>query len=88
MRDGQLVCGYHGLTMGVEGKCSGMPGQRVGGFPAIRRFPAVERYGFIWVWPGDAALADPAKIHHLEWAENPEWALRRRAVSHRTATTV
>ncbi|WP_118178580.1 aromatic ring-hydroxylating oxygenase subunit alpha [Paraburkholderia phosphatilytica] len=74
MRDGQLVCGYHGLTMGVEGKCVSMPGQRVGGFPALRRFPAVERYGFVWVWPGDPAQADPAKIHHLEWAENPEWA--------------
>ena len=51
-----------------------MPGQRVRGFPKIRSYPVVERYGFIWVWPGDAALADPAKIHHLEWAENPEWA--------------
>ena len=23
---------------------------------------------------GDAAAADPAKIHHLEWADSPEWA--------------
>jgi vanillate O-demethylase monooxygenase subunit len=74
MRDGRLVCGYHGLQMGSDGKCAGMPGQRVGGFPSIRRYPAVERYGFVWVWPGDPALADPATIHHLEWAEHPEWA--------------
>ena len=74
VRDGQLVCGYHGLVMGCEGKVVSMPGQRVGGFPCIRSFPVVERYGFIWVWPGDAALADPALIHHLEWAVNPEWA--------------
>jgi vanillate O-demethylase monooxygenase subunit len=33
-----------------------------------------ERYGFIWVWTGDKELADPALIHHLEWADNPEWA--------------
>jgi vanillate O-demethylase monooxygenase subunit len=26
------------------------------------------------VWPGDAAQADPSKIHHLEWAESPDWA--------------
>jgi vanillate O-demethylase monooxygenase subunit len=51
-----------------------MPGQRVRGFPAIRTYPVVERYGFIWVWPGDATLADPAKIHHLEWGDNPAWA--------------
>ncbi|MDB5988784.1 MAG: Rieske (2Fe-2S) protein [Herbaspirillum sp.] len=74
LKDGQLTCGYHGLVMGGDGKVVSMPGQRVGGFPCVRSFPAVERYGFIWVWPGDAALADAALIHHLEWAVNPEWA--------------
>jgi vanillate O-demethylase monooxygenase subunit len=51
-----------------------MPGQRVRGFPAIRSYPVVERHGFIWVWTGDAALADESKIKHLEWHDNPEWA--------------
>jgi vanillate O-demethylase monooxygenase subunit len=74
LRDGHLVCGYHGLTMGPNGKCSAMPGQRVGGIPAIRSYGSVERYGFIWVWPGDPDQADPAKLHHLEWAESPQWA--------------
>ncbi|OLL31594.1 Rieske (2Fe-2S) protein [Burkholderia sp. SRS-W-2-2016] len=74
VRDGTLVCGYHGLEMGCQGKATGMPGQRVNGFPAIRNFPVIERYGFVWVWPGDAAQADPAKLHHLEWAESSEWA--------------
>jgi vanillate O-demethylase monooxygenase subunit len=72
--DGALVCGYHGLAMGCDGKTISMPLQRVQGFPKIRTYPVVERYGFIWVWPGDASLADPAKIHHLAWAESPEWA--------------
>jgi len=72
--EGQLVCGYHGLTMGCDGKTVSMPGQRVQNFPRLRSYPVVERYGFIWVWPGDAAQADPAKIHHLHWADNPDWA--------------
>jgi vanillate monooxygenase len=72
--EGQLVCGYHGLVMGCDGRTVSMPGQRVGGFPAIRSYPAVERYGFVWVWPGEKSLADPAKIHELHWADNPEWA--------------
>ncbi|WP_374563146.1 Rieske 2Fe-2S domain-containing protein [Ideonella sp.] len=72
--EGQLVCGYHGLEMGCDGKTVAMPGQRVRGFPAIRSFPVVERHGFVWVWPGDAAQADPARIHHLEWAHHPDWA--------------
>ena len=34
----------------------------------------VERHGFIWVWPGDAALADIAELPHFEWQGNPEFA--------------
>ncbi len=71
---GNLVCGYHGLAVGCDGHAKTMPGQRVGAFPAIRSYPVIERYGFIWVWPGDAAKADPALIHHLPWAQNPQWA--------------
>jgi len=72
--EGQLVCGYHGLAMGCNGKTLSMPGQRVDRFPAIRSYPAVERHGFVWVWPGDAALANPDLIHPCPWAESPEWA--------------
>lgn len=74
VENGHLVCGYHGLVMGGDGKTVDMPGQRVRGFPCNKTFAAVERYGFIWVWPGDQAQADPALIHHLEWAVSDEWA--------------
>lgn len=74
VENGELVCGYHGLHMNADGTCASMPGQRVRAFPGIRSFPVQERYGFIWVWPGDAAQADPAQIHHLNWADDPEWA--------------
>jgi vanillate monooxygenase len=72
--EGKLVCGYHGLEMGCDGKTIAMPGQRVRGFPAIRSFAVVERYGFIWVWPGEQAQSDAEKIPHLDWYDNPEWA--------------
>lgn len=49
-------------------------GQKVELFPAVQAFPVIERYGFVWVWPGDPAAADPAKLHHLSWAEDPGWA--------------
>ncbi len=74
VEDGKLVCGYHGLAMGCEGKALDMPGQRVKGFPAIKSYAVAEIYGFIWVWPGEKEKADPAWIHRLEWAVNPEWA--------------
>ena len=72
--EGKLVCGYHGLEMGCDGRTIAMPGQRVRGFPPVRSYPVVERHGFVWVWPGDAAAADAATIPHLHWADHPEWA--------------
>jgi vanillate O-demethylase monooxygenase subunit len=60
--------------MGCEGKTIAMPGQRVQAFPTIRSFPAVERYGFIWVWPGDAGKADEALIPKFEFFDSPDWA--------------
>ncbi len=69
--DGKLVCGYHGLEMGCDGKVVSMPGQRVRGFPANKSYAVEERYGFIWVWPGDATLADADLIPQLEWHADP-----------------
>jgi vanillate O-demethylase monooxygenase subunit len=69
--EGKLVCGYHGLEMGCDGKTVAMPGQRVRGFPAVRSYPIAEHAGFIWVWPGDAALASFNKLPVLPWAGNP-----------------
>lgn len=74
VHDGNLMCGYHGLVMGPDGKTVSMPMQRVGGFPQIKAYPVAERYGYIWVWPGDATKADASLIPHLEWAVSPEWA--------------
>jgi vanillate O-demethylase monooxygenase subunit len=72
--EGKLVCGYHGLEMGCDGKTVAMPGQRVRGFPPIQAFPVVERHGFIWVWPGDASLANADLVPDLHWANHPDWA--------------
>ena len=74
VEDGNLVCGYHGLVMGCDGKTVAMPGQRVRGFPCNKSFSVVEKFGFIWVWPGDQSLASEDQLPELEWAENLEWA--------------
>jgi vanillate O-demethylase monooxygenase subunit len=72
--EGHLVCGYHGLAMGGDGKTVSMPGQRVRGFPAIASYPIEERYGFVWVWPGDASLAKAEDIPMPLWHGKPDWA--------------
>jgi vanillate O-demethylase monooxygenase subunit len=50
------------------------PGHNVRGFEPVKSFPVIERYGFVWVWPGDASKADPNKMPVFEWFENPAWA--------------
>lgn len=72
--EGHLVCGYHGLVMGADGKTVSMPMQRVGGFPKVKSYPVEERYGFIWVWPGDPEKANKDDIPYYDWAVRPDWA--------------
>lgn len=68
-------CGYHGLAFGPNGRCTHMPSQEtINPSACVRAFPVVERHRFVWVWPGDPALADPATIPHLPWADDPDWA--------------
>lgn len=59
-----LVCCYHGLTYDATGKCIRIPGQKTSP-PAslrVRNYPAVERYGAVWLWMGEPERADPATI--------------------------
>ena len=70
-----IRCGYHGLLVDGAGACVEMPGQE----DAPRRlsvtpYPLVERYRFVWVWIGEAALADPALIPDFWFCEDPGWA--------------
>ncbi|MEN9889547.1 MAG: Toluene-4-sulfonate monooxygenase system iron-sulfur subunit TsaM1 [Pseudomonadota bacterium] len=71
---GHLQCGYHGLEMGRDGRTVHMPGQRVRGFPAVKSYAVLERYGFVWVWPGEQAQADVAQLPVFEFFDNPAWA--------------
>lgn len=58
-----IVCGYHGLRYGASGTCIEVPGQAsVKGRFGVQSFPLVERGPFLWIWPGDPALADVASI--------------------------
>jgi phenylpropionate dioxygenase-like ring-hydroxylating dioxygenase large terminal subunit len=58
-----LQCGYHGLIFDRSGACVCVPGQdRILPRAHVRSFPVVARDAFVWIWMGDPALADPAKI--------------------------
>jgi vanillate O-demethylase monooxygenase subunit len=71
VHEGSVVCGYHGLQMGCDGKAIGMPGQAGRRLPSIKRLPSAEHGGFVWVWPGDPSLADTAHLPRLPWVDDP-----------------
>ncbi|HSG02902.1 MAG TPA: aromatic ring-hydroxylating dioxygenase subunit alpha [Marinobacterium sp.] len=73
VEEGELVCGYHGLRMGEDGNTKSMPKQRTDRFPCVKRSAVIERYGFIWIWAGDADAADPALMPQFEWGESDDW---------------
>ena len=54
--DGKLGCPYHGWVYDHEGRCVEVPSSGPDAAPpqcGVRRFPAVERHGLVWVWMGD-----------------------------------
>ena len=70
----EVVCGYHGLVFNSAGRCTYMPAQKtINPSACVRAYPVVERHRLVWVWPGDPALADPAKIPDFHWNDGTEW---------------
>lgn len=64
----EVQCLYHGLRFDSSGQCTHSP-HGDGTVPAracVRSFPLVERYGFLWIWMGEAQRADAALIPNYE----------------------
>ena len=58
-----IQCGYHGLIFDADGRCVAIPGQKLIPQDArVHSYPTVEKDQLVWLWTGDPALADPAKI--------------------------
>ena len=71
----RVVCGYHGLHYDSHGRCTHMPSQdTINPAARVPALPVVEKHRWVWVWPGDPALADPALIPDLHWNHDPLWA--------------
>ncbi|MEP7100500.1 MAG: aromatic ring-hydroxylating dioxygenase subunit alpha [Burkholderiales bacterium] len=71
----EVTCGYHGLVYNADGRCTRMPSQEtINPSACVRAYPVVEKHRFVWVWPGEAALADPALVPDMHWNDDPAWA--------------
>jgi vanillate O-demethylase monooxygenase subunit len=72
-----IACGYHGMTFDRNGLCTANPTQpdvRIPPQAKVRSFPLVERHGFLWIWMGEPALADPDQIPGYDCYDHPDWA--------------
>ena len=71
----RVVCGYHGLTFDGKGVCVAAPTQpdAIPKRARVRAYPVEERYGFVWIWPGDADKADVALMLDIPNFDNPAW---------------
>ena len=77
-----LVCMYHGWEYDCQGKVVKIPHELFGKpFPNIRvgSFPTQERYGLVWIFPGNPELKDAhplPEIPELEAADDKDrWGL-------------
>jgi vanillate O-demethylase monooxygenase subunit len=69
-----VKCPYHGLEFDPSGACVRVPSQeRVPPSAKVKSYPVVERNHWIWIWPGDPAKADPARIEDFHWMDDPNW---------------
>jgi phenylpropionate dioxygenase-like ring-hydroxylating dioxygenase large terminal subunit len=71
MRDGAIACAYHGYRYDGAGRCTlvpAHPGAPIPGKLTLKVFPAVERFGLIWVSLDPAAKPDnlPAFPEHAD----------------------
>jgi phenylpropionate dioxygenase-like ring-hydroxylating dioxygenase large terminal subunit len=61
----EIQCGYHGLKFDCRGACVSNPHGPVPKAASVASYPVEERYGILWIWMGESAKADAARIPDL-----------------------
>lgn len=70
----RVICGYHGLAFGPDGRCAHIPSQAlVPSGVAAQAFPVVERGPLVWIWMGEPQAADPGAIPEHPWLASPDY---------------
>ena len=71
----RIVCGYHGMEFGPDGRCARIPAQA--NIPAAMRvqaYPIIEQGPFIWIWTGRPDAPDMSKFVEQPWFTDAGWA--------------
>jgi len=87
VRDGCLVCPYHGWTFDGAGACvaipSAGPGAAIPPRAHLQPHHCVERYGLVWVCPGEPR----AGIPEMPWEDDPSFRRFNNPVERWAAST-
>ncbi len=76
----EVECGYHGLTFDCAGACTRVPGQeRIPPSIRVKSYPVLDRFGLVWIWMGDPALASEDKLFPVEHYGEAGWTVSRGA---------
>lgn len=76
--DDTIVCGYHGLTFDGAGTCVAAPtSAAIPPKAKVRSYATFEQYGLVWIWMGDADLADPVQLPEVTNWGKPGWGISR-----------
>jgi phenylpropionate dioxygenase-like ring-hydroxylating dioxygenase large terminal subunit len=75
---GTLTCRYHGWTFDSTGKCIASltdgPDSSVSKFARIRSYPALKKYGAVWIYMGDGPTPKlEESLPHLAEVMRGEW---------------
>ncbi|VCU69234.1 Toluene-4-sulfonate monooxygenase system iron-sulfur subunit TsaM1 [Pigmentiphaga humi] len=72
-----LECAYHGLRFDAAGQCVTNPHGPIPTAARVKSFAARQRHGMVWIWLGDAALADDGAIPDFGFMDDDALNARR-----------
>ncbi|WP_030539677.1 Rieske 2Fe-2S domain-containing protein [Sphingobium sp. DC-2] len=83
-----LRCMYHGALFERTGQCIQIPGQdKVPAQARIQSYAVAERSGWVFVWGGDPAGADPGRLPNFLPLEGGEFTFAKGAMDYRAAAS-
>jgi len=76
LKGDRIACAYHGLEFDGAGTCVHNPHGKgkVSSSLAVRTYPVVERYGMLWIWPGDVDKADASSLPEIPQLEDESFS--------------
>jgi phenylpropionate dioxygenase-like ring-hydroxylating dioxygenase large terminal subunit len=72
--DDDIRCGYHGLRFNGDGICTDNPHNPdlIPRAACLQSYPVLEKYGFIWIWPGAKEKVDEGLLPDFYYLNNPQ----------------